>query len=47
MVSLGVVFFSNGLSEVDVGDEVLGLGVLGGSCEGSGVHGFDGFVGFF
>ena len=41
LVSLGGVFFSNGLSEVDVGNEVLGFVVLGGSCEGSGVHGFE------
>jgi hypothetical protein len=40
LVSLGGVFFSNCLPEVDVGDEMLGFLVLGGSCEGSRVHGF-------
>ena len=40
VISLGVVFFSDGLLEVDVGNEMLGFLVLGGSCEGSRVHGF-------
>ena len=40
LVPLGRVFFSNCLLEVDVGNEVLGFLVLGGSGEGSRVHGF-------